>query len=501
MLPGLLRWHRRLALLIALPVMLWVLSGLLHPLMSRLSPVPANTALPSVSFSAEKFATPERLSSSEWLSPAQVAAQAGLHEALALRLVSLSGTVHYQFVQRGQVPARYFSVRDGREVVQGDGLYARELATHYSGLPATTIVSAEKITAFDADYPAVNRLLPVWRVSYGGDDHLQVYVETSSGRLSALIDDSKRLLTQIFQLLHKWSFVSQGAVATIVMVILLTVALFVVCGGLLLYGLLWQRTRGVMGRSAASLWHRRLGLLSVICAAAFMGSGLYHVWHRASVLLPVEVLDSFAIKNLQEYSLHRIFGHMPGVMIVACGGDSICRLTLPAAPAVSGMAGMAAASSEHQHGAAHSSATASLQRLGDMQALDIFSWRQPVLNVLLPPGVVPSLAERQLLTVFSDEYGFLNKRLPVLRYELKTADHLAVYVDLPTGRLAALVRDDDRREGWLFSRLHKYAWLNPAGKNVRDSVMVLAALLLGAVVVLGMVLWLMRSRRGWGGAE
>jgi hypothetical protein len=107
----------------------------------------------------------------------------------------------------------------------------------------------------------------------------------------------------------------------------------------------------------------------------------------------------------------------------------------------------------------------------------------------LPDNKIVQLSQ---VTQFEGEYGFLNKRLPVWRVEYATLDHLTYYVETATGALASIVRDADRAEGWSFSYLHKFHWLDFAGKDVRDLVMGLFGLGNLVIAVLGM--WMFTRR-------
>nr|GFC18571.1 hypothetical protein [Tanacetum cinerariifolium] len=53
----------------------------------------------------------------------------------------------------------------------------------------------------------------------------------------------------------------------------------------------------------------------------------------------------------------------------------------------------------------------------------------------------------ELVTKFAGEYGFVNKRLPVVKLAFDGPGHPALYVEPASGKLAALVTDSDRREG------------------------------------------------------
>jgi hypothetical protein len=99
------------------------------------------------------------------------------------------------------------------------------------------------------------------------------------------------------------------------------------------------------------------------------------------------------------------------------------------------------------------------------------------------------ISSSDYLTRFTNDYGFINKRLPVVKLALSTPTHLTYYLEPATGRLAAKVQDADRREGLSFAVFHKYLLLDFAGKNFRDFVTALAAMGVLVVSVLGLILF------------
>jgi hypothetical protein len=111
-----------------------------------------------------------------------------------------------------------------------------------------------------------------------------------------------------------------------------------------------------------------------------------------------------------------------------------------------------------------------------------------------PASAQANLGGPELVTRFAGEYGFVNKRLPVVKLAFDMPDHTALYVEPASGRLAALVTDGDRREGLSFAVLHKFFLMDWAGKNVRDAVAILSALGVLVVTLYGFVL-LVRTRR------
>ncbi|MGY0034593.1 hypothetical protein [Pedobacter sp. NJ-S-72] len=94
------------------------------------------------------------------------------------------------------------------------------------------------------------------------------------------------------------------------------------------------------------------------------------------------------------------------------------------------------------------------------------------------------------VTKFDNDYGFVNKRLPVVKIALSTPGHLTYYVETATGRLAAKVQDSDRREGLSFAVFHKFLLVDFAGKNFRDFLTAFSAFGVLVVSVLGLILFI-----------
>jgi hypothetical protein len=99
-----------------------------------------------------------------------------------------------------------------------------------------------------------------------------------------------------------------------------------------------------------------------------------------------------------------------------------------------------------------------------------------------------ALLETKVLSEFeSREYGFANKRLPVIKLAYDTPEKTTYFVETSTSRLAAVIENSDVREGYSFAIFHKFLFMDWAGKNVRDLTMVLVALTILIVSVLGFV--------------
>ncbi len=184
---GLRRWHRRIAWLALFAACTFALTGLLHPLMTRLQPQPV-----------QRLPLPMPVLSQALPAPAGALAAAGIANVSALRPVH-DGTRWLWRVQTAGEGVRYVDAQTGAmQSPDAERAHAERLARWYAGEPATPIMISEKLTAFDVDYGYTNRLLPVWRVRFARDDALAVYVSTEDDRLATISDARKRVFQKPF---------------------------------------------------------------------------------------------------------------------------------------------------------------------------------------------------------------------------------------------------------------------------------------------------------------
>lgn len=99
------------------------------------------------------------------------------------------------------------------------------------------------------------------------------------------------------------------------------------------------------------------------------------------------------------------------------------------------------------------------------------------------------LEEPLVISKFTQSYGFINKRLPVVHVAFDTPDHLTCFVEPSSGIPGAIVRDKNRAEILSFLFLHKFNLFNFLGKGLRDTIMSLAALSLVVIALSG--LWIL----------
>ncbi|OUS14082.1 hypothetical protein A9Q89_01030 [Gammaproteobacteria bacterium 53_120_T64] len=482
------RWHRRIGLAVFITIIAWAVSGLSHPVMSRLNPRPVAMQPPlSTAAIAE-------------LAPLSAALSAnGIADFQQAQLLNIDDGSYYR-VEHGP-STTYINARSGQRAGIDDSAYAAKLARHYLGDASSKITSVERISAFNEDYLYINRFLPVYKVSFERSDNMRVYVEVSTGRLASLIDDRKAFFGWVFRQLHSWVFITNPWLRTIAMSAMLLAGM-----GLSLLGLLmaWRgRSSNSAGHvaseqrpaaSRSSLWHRRLGIAFGVVMLAFCFSGLYHLLSKP-LIAPLERPAPSSTFTAEQVGLNwqavaqasggEYFrrGHWLAVDDVAH-----LRLTL-AAPQV--------AAEHNNHAMEHHSNKPMAEGGGPVyinaqtSALCANCERRHALNLAAHyEGVASSGEQVDKITRFSSDYGFINKRMPVhaVRYGgdgARGVEAHSVFVETATGALAARTSPANKWEGWSFSYLHKWHFLDPISKTLRDILLIITTLALTALCVLG----------------
>jgi hypothetical protein len=104
------------------------------------------------------------------------------------------------------------------------------------------------------------------------------------------------------------------------------------------------------------------------------------------------------------------------------------------------------------------------------------------------------LLETKIISEFqSREYGFVNKRLPVIKLAYDTPEKTVYFIETSTSRLAAVIENSDIIEGYSFALFHKFLFMDWAGKNIRDFTMVLVALTVLVISIIGFILFIKKG--------
>lgn len=312
------------------------------------------------------------------------------------------------------------------------------------------------MTQFSRDYPAVNRLLPVWEIRFDRADGLTAYVETTSDRMATLSTVRKRQLLTAFQALHTLDWLQGAEGVRLVLITTLIAAAF----GMAVLGLalmLWT-PRAAMAAHRWRRGHRLLGVSVWVPVLMFSVSGLLHLWVQSPVWTPSAApIPSVAVHQLQQApppAARDQFGVVP-----LADGSAWWR----------GRAGQQVNYWDARSG----------QMLSGEESLRVREMAAALAGIAAQDwqGV-------QAIQRFTDEYGFANKRLPVWRLQAPAGERW--FIEAATGRVAARVAPRAVLEGRSFSILHKWQFLDPLGRALRDGLMVLAALLIVSATAAGL---------------
>jgi hypothetical protein len=457
----LLPWHRRLALLACFGVFSWALSGMLHPLMSALQPKPAAFMPPQTGLLLEQLQAPGPLLQ-----------RAGIQQVQALRLLMLDGQPYYQVRLTGQATPRYWHAQSGLEA-QLSGRHAELLTRHYLGT-SEPLHLANTLTAFSNEYAFINRLLPAVRVDTARADGLRVYLDLYQDRLGTLVDDRKAAFSSLFLWLHSFHWLDVGGpLRPALMLLLLAASAAAVSLGVTSF--LARR----QARTRLRRWHGRMGIGMALMTLAFVASGAWHLLHKLTASPPpatfVSTFNSSALTAAPQPNWQLDGEQLLKISLLQLDDQPIWRLQ-----------GLRAGNQP------------SLRYLAmDGSALDELAPQryaeQRFAEYAAPLGLgVPSSISVQ--RSFDHDYGFVFKRLPVLKASYADDQHSALFIDPLDGALAGQVNDADRAEGFSFAYLHKWELLSSINKTSKDAALTLIALAHLLLVLGGLYVW--RKRRG-----
>lgn len=479
------RLHRWAGMVACGGVMMWGLSGVLHPVMSRLQPRPVT------------FAAPAQIVQLQGARPLSVVLRQNHLDVVDwFRVVSWPAGVFYQVAVPGHAELRYFDAKNGELFAAGDRKYAEFLARHYLGDASSALSSIALVSGFDIDYSRINRLLPVYRVAFIRNDGMRAYVDTATSRLATLVDDRKALLSTVFQTLHTWFFM-QGRpwLRLVFMSIFLGAAALTIGLGVWIY---CNRAVDPARSNSLRRWHRTLAAGVAFFTASSVFSGVLHLFKEPSRAVAETPLrdTGFRVADFviaPEQALAVGAGTRDTVHIAPARVDGAVYYRMRQASAQPGRHGH-----DHDHAAPGVSPAAPPVLVGAVDGQVLENGEQRYLQSLaqtfsrLPADGISTMMD---VARFTDEYGFDLKRLPVVRVSYTTGDGSRYYIEADTATLSARINDGDAREGWTFAYLHKLEWLTPLSELLRDGVSIVAALCGVLVAGMGMLLFAKTRRR------
>ncbi|PAW93258.1 hypothetical protein CKK33_07000 [Mucilaginibacter sp. MD40] len=461
------KWHRILGLTALIPVIMWTLSGLSHPFMS-------NWFRPAI---AKEVYKAQPLNVKPALSLKQV-----LYKNKVLGFINF-GTIAYQGQPYYQVMGmdstyQYYSANNGDLLKDGDRLYATYLARYFTQDSISKIKSISVQKTFDAEYQPINHLLPVWKISFDRPDGMDVYVEAGQSRMGTFNNNTRKIMLVFFEQLHTWQFLAAiggEQFRVVVLLIVVGIMLLSLLSGLTVYGLFWKKFKTATENRRRDKrkdtrfvhrFHRQLGLAVSLVMFTFTISGAFHLYVKLAN-------DKHAAKS--------------GIrQMVKTGQLATSNLSLPVADSLVKNVSLAQFNGRTYYQVNDTKKHVSYFDVDN--GVELNNGDAMYANYLASYyGGEPQKGQVKINQVreFTNEYGFINKRLPVQQVSYPNGENL--YLETTTSQLATKVAGIDRTEGFSFIFLHKYFGMAWAGKNVRDIVSMLAALGVFVVSIFGFI--------------
>ncbi|EJL65360.1 PepSY-associated TM helix domain-containing protein [Flavobacterium sp. CF136] len=505
------KWHRVIGLVTIIPVIFWTLSGLMHPFMAHFfKPEIARDKLEQQTIDKKQL----------HFSIQEVLKKNSINDFKNFRIVQFDNTTFYQ-VKMIPGDLLYFDTSNAKKLENGDQKYAEWLSRSFLDDQKSAVKNSEIVTEFTSQYKYVNRYLPVYKLTFDRPDTMEVYVETSSGKLATYNPTSRQWFIWFFDTFHNWSFIdaiTNNSIRIITMIFLLSIIGFSALSGILIYGLLWKQFKKTDNVQPKGLrkYHRQIGIWVSLFTLTFAFSGAYHATTKwAPYTLSQMVYEpTFETKEIPipNTSLNLDWNRFQNISIITLNDTTYYRCQLVEKETKKFKKQKSDSNSKWNKKEDPKSEVVYINATTNQIMPNIDLEYAEFLAYYFTDGAPkasccemvestdeepqPSLEnvkllESKVLTDFeSREYGFVNKRLPVIKLAYDTPEKTTYFIETATSRLAAVVKNSDKVEGYSFAILHKFLFMDWAGKNIRDLTMVLAALTILIVSVLGFILFL-----------
>ena len=498
------QWHLILAWVAAFALLCFTVSAITHPILTWTGP------------QSSAFRAPQALINANHVNnvPA-ILAKHKISQALVAKLVPSERGVLLQVTENAKQARRYFDPVSGLELANYDQQHAIWLARYYAlgGDESIAVRDVVFQTEFDHAYPWVNRLLPVYKITFESDQNLSAFIYTEINALGSISNDYKTRLQRVFQTLHTWSWLDGFEYARLIIMVCLLLSLFAMTlTGLALIFSLKRRP----GMSNKGRWHRTFANIVCLPILAFCISGFWHLLHnrqtseQAQYDTQISGLQMGAPINLQTLHIKTpdLVKDLPStalnqLSVIEHQGDLFYRMSLPVKR---GEQSPPAVDPEHAH---HEKPTRNARFDGQKsesggryysvsngQAVQLNDKDVAFEIALKHLGLQKNkLINSNLVTHFGPNYDFRNKRLPVWQFDFNTSNGDTVFVDPVTGVIVDSLTNSDRYEGYSFSFLHKWSFLTPfIGRQWRDALVVMILLLCMTMTGLGVAMRYKRKK-------
>ena len=510
------KWHRTTSMIIAIPVLLWAISGFLHPIMTNIRPKIAT-----------QFIKPAVIDSSTIKMPLQEALQKnGIDSFLSVRLIAIDTNWFYQVKLLHSPELEYYSVSNGKKLNKGDWLYAQYLARIFlEGQKKDSIPPSNRImntnlqsdccdaasncvlkpkkgapvkdisllTSFDAEYKSINRLLPVYKVSFERPDAIRIYVETGQDRFSVAIDRNRAWFSTFFSLVHTMEWLNMlGKARLLVEMAFAALAFGTAIMGIYIFLITKSKKPGKNQLLRARRNHRYTAIIFSFFTLMFSFSGCFHAFSK----LKEDTRDQYFIEHpFASASIQQDMVKIRQIVKKQITNISLVYLDNQSYWQIKVKEGTKTNKKEITPKDLMKEMSATAPTVVYINTKDY---------TMLPEGEkkyaqylatqfskqdVSTILSTELITKLEGEYGFANKRLPVWKISYPVNHQERYYVETSSGKLSVRIDNTDLWEANSFNYLHKHHFMDFAGKSWRDfSTMFWVASQI-AMIVIGLILY------------
>ena len=522
------QYHRVTSLIVAIPVLLWALSGFMHPLMTNIRPAVAT-----------QFLAPVAIDSNRLSVPLDAALKQNRIDSFGnFRIVHIDTNYFYQ-VQLPHTPEPiYLSAKNGKRLPDGNWLYAQYIAKQFlegqaksNALPGTMagmtevatthdccdaasdyvlnnekgskVTNASLVTAFDNEYKSINRLLPVYKVAFNRADGIRIYVETTQDRFAFAMNNKRAVFDTLFRLFHLWGWLDWlGKGRLLVELTFVFLAFCTTLMGLYIFFVTKSKkplagqqdaTRSVL---KARRNHRFTAVAIALFTLLFTFSGSYHLWYKLNNdPQPLPALK----RGFATQSIHFDYRHLQQVV-----GKPILNTSLVYIDQATYWQ-VTTRPQSNTHTQLHTDLMKDKQapipavvyiNTDSYDSLPRGDWQYArSLATLFSQHSDKEIASVSLVRSFNSEYNFTDKRLPVYRVGYTTNSNERFFVETSSGQLAKQLNDNGLRESYSFAFFHKHEFMGWGGKTVKDISTMFWAMAQVVMVTLGLVLYFTLRKR------
>jgi hypothetical protein len=357
------------------------------------------------------------------------------------------------------------------------------------------VSNVSELKAFDNEYQYINRLLPVYRVSFDRPDGIRVYVETAHDRYAFAIDNRRAVFEGIFRILHTWGWLDLlGKGKLVVMLFIVLLALSTTLLGIYLF--FTTKSKKGKGNSLvkARRNHRSLAIVASLFTLMWTFSGSYHLISKFTD----DTRDNYFIKD--HFAADKAVLDLPGLQamlpgpitnigLVRIDGIDYWQVYTKPASSTKSPKDLMKDKTEPMAPVYYVNTTDhTLLPDGDAKYAD---WLATKFSQY-PEGAIRSTTP---VTDFTAEYNFTDKRLPVWKISYDRNHHERFFVETSSGRLSKSVNDPGLLEGYSFAFLHKHEFMGWGGKTAKDASTLFWAFMQILLIVLGLILYFKYRKR------